>query len=403
MNTRFLVILLIILSLLLAGAFLINRLLQDTGYALLIWQGWQIQTTAGLWIILSLASVIGLAAFSLLLIWLFMLPYRIRAKAWGLQQHQSARALKLASLYQLLHAPQQAYNALQSIDRFEQNDILPLLRADYARQAGQSEQVAKELLQAPTDLSDIALLIAVKSGLRQGQVDTAVPQLKYLLTHTIPGESAAVVEAFHREVQWAWGQYALLQPEQALQDDWRPHTIERPILQTWLNQLAYRACSAGLSQQSLQALLALYETQPDTERDALAAEWLAIFLHYPAAYTMGLQLAHQSLQQRFTLPVLSGWLGLVVQYYQATQDSEAAMFAKFDFCLSDLMARYPAQPALLLSQAVLHQLQGNLQAVQHVLQQWPNTTLSKRFTLLWQALQQPTLYGQIGLTLIKVY
>lgn len=393
MNLRVLAFALMVLLILCAGAALASFLLHDSGYVLVVWQGWQMQTSVGLLLLLMGLLVIVLVLFLVVVVSLFVLPARRRQQRKSAQNEAKIRQLEQATLYRVLDAPEAALDCLQMPDNQPTNSIWSLLKADLARQAGLQGNLSSALDQVSARADDVAVLVNATWLLDEGQLSEAKQRVAYLLAQPASGLRANLEPAFSQYLQQLWLRCALYQPWAALLDEPQPAQLALNHWQTWLNALVERCEEATPEQQ--QRLLWHFDQQPAEQQQALVRAWLKLLRRLPDAQGRAWRLAVPIITQQFRPELLDDWLRLAAQLSQ-TGSLEGGAALPTDEPAAHLLTlseRFVGHPAIRLAQARWYDLCGQSLQAEQWAAQWPTAELLSRLLAL-RALDQLPHFSQ---------
>lgn len=388
MRLNLLVLSFLLLLMLLSGALFTSGLSRDAGYVLVLWQGWQLQTGVGFFLLLLLCAAISI--FALLLLFTLLSASLRRGKKYQAQQAQQQLLIQLqhAMVYQILHAPEQALDRLSLQHSQHPSGWLVLIRLYFATQIIQQGHLERYLADIPASQQVFAQLIQAEWLLQQRQPDQALSVL-FTIYPTLPEHLPPYwQQAVQQAVLRLWGLYAVQQPWRMLQIEPFP-TLSVPTQQAWLQAL--RQQCRGASPEQMVHLLAYYDRQSLAQRLEMAVEWLELLVLVSEADERAWLFVLAILQQQLCPDVLWLWLQLAVRSSRqpvAHQQSEQL--------LNSLNQRYPAQPNVKLVHACWLQAMQQPEAAQQLLSDWPNAELSDRFNLLQQLTNQPELYQRLA-------
>ncbi|RYZ97471.1 MAG: heme biosynthesis protein HemY [Moraxellaceae bacterium] len=389
------------------------------GYVMIVWLGWQIQTTAS--VLVLLATVIG-----------YLLSYLARrmvgvrtlgrvgtpwieklfsAPATTLNAHQPLSSLEQLGYLWLLDNSAKSSNSpwlatvsdqkYPSIEQFFSPDsvLMPIILAYQARENGDLEQAAQHLQQATAlpelvQIEQIRLLLA-KSDLARSDIanqdhaqalqqltelDASMQQQAVTVEQSSPTDqldAASSVSSPSRSpsalsaaIAQLWTSLALRQPLLLLDLANLP-TISCAQQQAWLQQLLPQLAQANAAQLAqLQQYYDYYINQPEAlQYNACTKAWLMILYRWPQDHLTPdmlerrQQLADQLLRLEFDPDVLTVWLQDQVQ--QADLDN-----SRFSQRVAALASLYPGQPSIALAQWHLLQASHQPEAAQLILDHW---------------------------------
>jgi hypothetical protein len=387
MSVNLLILSFLMLLMVVAGALFASSLSRDAGYVLVLWQGWQMQTGVGFFLLLLLCIAVFLVLLLLLFSGLSSSFGRAR-KAEQDAQQQMLTQLQHALVYQILHAPEQALDRL-SLQQIQQpSGWVRLAQLYFAAQMNQHGNVQHYVAAVPEAQQVFAQLIQAEWCLQQQQDEVARTLLLNvypMLPESLPAYWQSAVE---QAVLRLWGQYAIQQPWPFLQVQPIP-ALTAEAQRAWLQVLEQQYVQASAEQ--LVQLLAYYDQQTAEQRGSLLVAWLRVLLRVAAADERVWLLATADLQQQLNPEVLWLWLELAMRTTRTVLEQQQA-----EQLFESLNQRYPAQPNVRLAQACwLHHRQETT-AAQQLLADWPTTDLVVRFNLLIQLADQPLLYQRLA-------
>lgn len=387
MKVNLLMLSALMLLMVLAGALFASSLSRDSGYVLVLWQGWQLQTGVGFFLLLLLCSAV--------LIVLFLLLFSTLSGGFGRRKNSQLQAqqqllnqLQHAMVYQILQAPEQALDRLSLQQAQQPSGWLRLAQLYFAAQINSQGNLQRYLSDVPESHQVFAQLIQAEWLLQQQQPEQALPLLFLVYPVLPPHVPAHWHPALEQAVLRLWGQYALQQPWQVLQ------VAPLPILpleaqQAWLHAL--RQQSAGASPEQFAQLLAYYDRQTAAERTASVMAWLQLLVVMSAADERAWLLAIGDLQQQLSAEVLWLWLTLATRTARSATEQQQA-----EQLFDSLNQRYPAQPNVRLAHAWWLHTNQQTDVAQQLLLDWPTCELADRFHLLCQLADQPMLYQRLA-------
>ncbi|XID75127.1 hypothetical protein ACF3NA_00710 [Alkanindiges sp. WGS2144] len=344
----------------------------DAGYVLLVWLGWQLQTTAVLFMFLLVVVVAGLV-------------YLIRrVNSWiksRLLRHprhidhyqQLLRFEQLGCLW-LLDAKTSKQQDIERI--FSQSATLKqLVIAHLQRENGQYPQ-AWQTLKSGTSLPDLCMLETASLYLAERRFDEAREQLVLIAQQPVSPFVQSLQPAWQQMVVQLWATLAQAAPWLVLETPQRPYFSATQQL-AWLSALQQQL-NAPVPVQSITpaqqaAVLALYKQQreqPDFLQELPSAvQWLLLLnsisdVDATVLAQHRLELADELLGQQFDPRVLSIWLH--DQLRQANPDAQ-----HIEQQLQALAQRYPGQPSIALAQWHQFKASGQEDAARQILQNWP--------------------------------
>lgn len=350
-----------LLSVLLLGAGLAAALLLDAGYVWLIWQGWEIQTSVAMLLLVLLLLWIALLLGWLLLTVLWRWPTRTRRHQFSQQRQQQHHVLAQMVLAQSIG--ESAY-ADQRLAQLDDSAISQLIRQSY----GQPIEVASDTHH------DIAVLIRARTALQAQQFAAAQPLIN-CLTHWPEHPQHDLLPSPLRQayVQHLHAQWAQAQPWQVLATGLFVPTLSVVQWKDWLNALYQQIHQA--SDATWRLLLGCFDQQASSLKQALAASWLRLLAEHPEGQPRAVQLGIEMFRQQFCPTILYDWL---------RSARTVAEPAQITAVLHELQARYVGQPALQLAQAYWCAAQHDTAQAAQLIAAWPHPMLTCR----WQALCQ---------------
>ncbi|MEC7120964.1 MAG: heme biosynthesis HemY N-terminal domain-containing protein [Pseudomonadota bacterium] len=389
MRVNLLILSFLTLLLVLAGALFASSLAQDTGYVLLLWQGWQVQTSMGfaLLLVLSLSvlMVLLLLFFSALVGW----STRYRHAQSIQDQQRVLDQLQDALCYQMLDAPAQALDRLHLKGIEQPAGWLRLLQVYFAGQARLQGNLQHYLAGLPQEQHAIANLLKARWLLSEQQPAAARGLLSTIYPDVPTSVTLADQAAFELAVRELWAKYAILQPWDLLSVQPLP-SLDADQSSAWLAALLAQMSQAQPEQQA--ELMRYYDT---VNEQALfledAGRWVRVLAYMTAGQPRALQLAQQQLFQQLDVGLLYDWLMLTIQYpEQSVQHQQAtSLFEHFN-------QRYPAQPAVRLAQAYWYDCYQQSAQANRLVQDWPTTELFDRLQLLRQISSVPLLRERLA-------
>lgn len=375
----------LLLLMVVAGAFFASSLSRDAGYVLVLWQGWQLQTGVGFFLVLLLCIAV--------LIVLLLLLFSVLSSDFSRVKHAQAQQqmltqLQHAMVYQILHAPEQALDRLSLQQVQQPSGWLRLAQLHFAAQIHQQGDLQHYLSEIPAPQQVFAQLIQAEWCIKQQQPEHAVPLL-FALYPSLPEQlplywRPTVAQAVLR----LWGAYAAQQPWQMLQVEPLP-VLSVEAQHAWLQALRQQHVRGSLEQHG--QLLAYYDRQSAAERTVSVVPWLNLLLVIPTADERAWLLATTELQRQLSPEVLWLWLDLVMRPTRTELEHTQA-----EQLFESLNQRYPAQPNVRLAQAYWLQSCQHGIAAQQLLADWPTTELTDRFNLLCQLGHNSALYQRLA-------
>lgn len=352
------------------GLILLLGWCSGAGYVLVVWLGWQVQTSATLLMLVVFVIILGLvasirAANRWIKYWHLRHPKKIE------HYHQLLPFEQLGCLW-LLNAKSTKQSDLEAI--FNQSASLKqLIRAHLLRENGQLEQAAQALSQGSA-LTDLLVLEHIELHLAAQHYSDAQTALTALNQQPVSAFVHSLNPAWDVYVQGLWAKLLIAQPWLLLEPDSK---LSLTSIQQYDWLVALQQQLSHASPEQYQQLLAYYQQQqgqPEFWQDiASARQWLLLLnqindhaLSVPQQQQLiqqRQQLADQLLRLEFDSRVLTIWLQNQLQ--EGTVECQ-----HFTQRLNELAQRYPGQPSIALAQ--WHQLMADQQteAAQAILQHW---------------------------------
>lgn len=338
-------------------------ILSGTGYAMVVWLGWQFQTTATL-LLLLVVAIMSCLLLVVRLVNRWVKNWYVRHPR-HIHVYQQLLPFEQLGCLWLLNAKTTKQHDLEKI--FNQSASLKqLINAHLLRENGQYEQ-AWQVLEHGSSLTELLMLEKAELYIAQQHHQEALNQL-LLIAHQ--PESTLVQSlnpAWQQHVQHLWASLAQAAPWLVLAVPERPHfNTEQKI--AWLHSLEQQIGQSTPVDRI--NLIAVYEQQPAEIMDnfLMAKQWLLLLSVLPSAeleelVNRRLSLADTLLKRQFDPVILAIWLQ--DQRQQENLDSTEVIER-----LELLAQRYPGQPSIALAQ--WHQLKACQQhdAAQIILQAW---------------------------------
>ena len=365
-------------------------ILSGAGYVLVVWLGWQYQTTATLFMLLTLAIIVGMVYF-IRLINRWVRNWYVRHPRHVHDYQQLAPFEQLGCLW-LLNAKTTKQQDLQQI--FNQSASLKqLVSAHLLRENGQYEQ-AWQVLEQGSSLVDLLVLEKAELYIAQQRHQEALDQLLLIAQQPESSFVQSLNPAWQQHVQHLWANLAQDAPWLVLPITQRPNfNAEQQLL--WLVSVQQNLAQASSEQQT--ALFALYlNHSPDLFDDFLVAkQWLlllnAISLDESSTLIQQrINLADELLKRQFDPSILAIWL-------QDQRQQENLDCEYFIQRLEVLAQSYPGQPSIALAQ--WHQLKSSQQheAAQQILQKWQQHPYFSYIRLTEALAEQPELLADLDI------
>jgi hypothetical protein len=359
---------------LIIGLITLLGLLSGAGYVLVVWLGWQVQTSATVFMLLLFAVILGVA-------------YAIRSinhwiKNWYLrhpgkiEHYRQLLPFEQLGCLWLLNAKTSKQQEIEAI--FNQSASLrQLVKAHLLRENAQLEQAAHALNQGSA-LTDLLVLEQIELHIAAQQYDQAQAALTALGQQPVSAFAQSLNPAWNNAIQELWAKLLIAQPWILLQIDPPPVlTLEQHY--HWLLALQQQLAEFSADQQL--RLIEYYQAvqaQPEFWQNMTSArQWLLVLnqiskdkliagqqaLQQHSLIELRQQLADQLLRQEFDPRILTIWLQNQLQ--QGNVDCQ-----HFTQRLEELAQRYPGQPSIAMAQ--WHQLKADQQneAAQDILQNW---------------------------------
>ena len=334
-----------------------------TGYAMVVWLDWQLQTTATALMLLIVAIIASLVYFIRLVNrwvrnWYLRHPRHIH-------DYQQLLPFEQLGCLWLLNAKTTKQHDLEKI--FNQSASLKqLVNAHLLRENGQYDQ-AWQVLEQGSSLSDLVMLEKAELYIAEQRHLDALNQLVFIAQQPTSSFVQSLDPAWQQYVQQLWASLAVAAPWLVLAIPERPHfNTEQKI--TWLQSLQQHMAQSTFTDRL--KLVKVYEHQPAEVMDnfLMAKQWLLLLNVLPSAelenlVNMRLTLADELLKQQFDPVILAIWL-------QDQRQQENLDCRYFIERLELLAQRYPGQPSVALAQ--WHQLNASQQhdTAEQILQTW---------------------------------
>lgn len=373
---RSLAVLVLIVLLGVLGALVLWQVLQDAGYVLVVWQGWQMQTSVVVWVMLVLSfavvSVLGLFALATLT----SLPMRLRHLWRARRDHEALALAEQHAALSLLGQARQGQSILaQLVASRPRQPVWALWLAQTQDTSAQAQRLLERL---PSEADDLVLLLQLDGLLAEAQWTEAASVLDLLLRQPREGLAQSLEPAFGLALTQRWCAFAQHRPWQALLLPEPPARLSDAQWRPWLMALQHQPLA---DPQLAQRLLWRLDQQPFEQQQRLAADWLAVLAQMPEGQARGWMLGQQVLQQKLDLDVLRGWVEWLQPFAQPLGQLPQA-----HALLVALDQRYAGQPLLQLALVHVELLQGQTAAVQARVDQWPSAWLAQRRDWLEQAI-----------------
>lgn len=353
--------------------------LSGSGYILLAWLGWQIQTSVTVFLLLLLLLGVGL-----------VYGMRVMQALW--QKYQRNTPQPIHSLQQLqpfeqlgclwlLNAKTSHQADLQAV--FEQsNTLAPIVRAHLYRE-NEQYALAWQALNQNTPFQELIALEKIELLFAEKNDAQAFELLQLLSQQPASAFIESVASAWHGYLQVLWTKLAMRQPWMIFKA--QPLPRFNPLQRwQWLQALEQQFVQSSLDQQI--QLLQLYDelsAQPDFLSDLPSAQQWLFLLNLlpdewqaehentsilPAGESISLLarrqvLADQLVQLEFNPRVLNIWM----QSQMKLDTMECSYFVQR---LHELAQRYPGQPSIALAEYHQWLASGQTDKAQAILQQW---------------------------------
>lgn len=379
------VLLLLLVLVLLLGGWFASALVQDTGYVLMVWQGWQVQTSVSFALLCVLAAAVLLVLLLALLSNLVLFRQRRRQRQLAEQRATQLQQMEQAALYAVLDAPQLAFAQLHAAtSTVHQLDLLPLLQANQAINAALWHEADAALQRAPVQADELAMLLQIRLALAQQQPDVALPLLQFLHHAPPDGLRQQFEPAVTDYMATLWLAWAVQKPLQ-----WLELTLMPPVhwhaaqWSRWLAAVLLALPEANHQQQH--QLLCCFDQQDTTLQQEQAVAWVRLLCQLPEGQGRAWLLLNQVLSVRFEPTLLPYLMYLARDFALPLHDH------RVDELLTQLVARYPGQPALCLAQARWLDALGQTAQADQWVQDWPSACMVARLNLLRELDRYPTL------------
>ncbi len=364
--------------------------LSGTGYAMVVWLGWQLQTTATALMLLIVAIIASLVYF-IRLVNRWVRNWYVRHPR-HIHDYQQLLPFEQLGCLWLLNAKTTKQHDLEKI--FNQSASLKqLVNAHLLRESGQYEH-AWQVLEQGSSLADLVLLEKADLYIAEQRHVEALDQLVFIAQQPVSSLVQSLAPAWQQYVQHLWANLATAAPWLVLAVPERPHfNTEQKI--AWLNSLQQHIGQSTPADRI--KLLDVYEHQPAEVLDnfLMAKQWLLVLNSLSSAeldklIAMRLTLADTLLKQQFDPVVLAIWL-------QDQRQQENLDCRYFIERLELLAQRYPGQPSIALAQ--WHQLNASEQheAAEQILQTWQQHSDFSYIRLSRTLADQPELLADLDI------
>jgi|GEM_PF-6381006 len=383
---------LIILMLL---ALIASLLLSDAGYVLVIWNGWQAQSSVGFLLLTTLVCAIGFILLFFISRAILYSSSAYREKRKIKSQVKTLISLDDAIRNRLVENFTQAFTVMEkALTRYSLNQhplnkkkgsALHLLQADAAKRAKRYPDALAHLTEIDSDDHELASLIRAQIFLETGDLVHAQSTLELLLAYPEQGYKEPVREAlqpkFDEQVGMIWSRLAALQPWDMLTRTRQP----LPALIDWslwlqaLNQVTAPAEASIL-------ITRLLDSMPTAIQDQHARDLFALLSRYGTDQQVQI-LIQRVFGERLDTDLLDAWTthelsqttvspqtavslaesSLAETISATNHEAEApestthtstlhsgAIPEHIDSILSLLEQRYPAQPDIALARTRWH-------------------------------------------------
>lgn len=362
--------------------------LYGTGYAMVVWLGWQLQTTATS-LMLLIVAIIGSLVYLIRLVNRWVRNWYVRHPR-HIHDYQQLLPFEQLGCLWLLNAKATKQQDLEKI--FNQSASLKqLVNAYLLREGGQYEQ-AWQVLEQGSSLADLAMLSKTELYIAEQRHVDALNQLVFIAKQPASSFVQSLNPAWQQYVQQLWASLAFVAPWLVLPVPERPHfNTEQKIM--WLQSLQQHMAQSTPTDRL--RLVEVYEHQPAEIMDnfLMAKQWLLLLNVLPSAelenlVNMRLTLADALLKQQFDPVILAIWL-------QDQRQQENLDCHYFIERLELLAQRYPGQPSIALAQ--WHQLNASQQheAAEQILQTWQQHPNFSYIRLSRALVDQPELLADL--------
>ena len=377
------------LILLAVAVIVLLSILSGAGYVLVVWLGWQYQTTATLFMLLVVAIIVSMV-YLIRLVNRWIRNWYVRHPRHVHDYQQLAPFEQLGCLW-LLNAKTTKQQDLQQI--FNQSASLKqLVNAHLLRENGDYEQ-AWQVLEQGSSLVDLLMLEKAELYIAQQRHQEALDQLLFIAQQPESSLVQSLNPAWQQHVQHLWANLAQAAPWLVFPVAQRP-TFNAEQQLAWLVSFQHNMAQASSEQHT--ELLELH-TQHSTDlldHYVVAKQWLLLLNtmsvdESSALVQQRLSLADELLKRQFEPGVLAIWLQ--DQRQQENLDSEY-----FIQRLEALAQSYPGQPSIALAQ--WHQLKSiqQHQAAQQILQVWQQHPDFSYMRLTEALAEQPELLADLN-------
>ncbi len=363
-------------------------ILSGTGYAMVVWLGWQFQTTATL-LMLLVVAIIGCLVYFIRLVNRWVKNWYLRHPR-HIHDYQQLLPFEQLGCLWLLNAKTTKQHDLEKI--FNQSASLKqLINAHLLRENGHYEQ-AWQVLEQGSSLTELLMLEKAELYIAQQRHQEALDQLLFIAQQPESSLVQSLNPAWQQHVQHLWASLAQAAPWSVLAVPERPHfNTEQKI--AWLHSLQQHMGQSTPADRI--SLIAVYEHQPAEIMDnfLMAKQWLLLLNALPSAelgelVNIRLALADRLLKRQFDPVILAIWL-------QDQRQQENLDCEYFIQRLEILAQRYPGQPSIALAQ--WHQLKASQQhdAAQQLLDTWQQHSDFSYIRLSEALADQPALLADL--------
>ncbi len=270
-------------------ALIASLLLNDAGYVLVIWNGWQAQSSVGFLLLTTLVCAIGFILLFFISRAILYSSSAYREKRKIKSQVKTLISLDDAIRNRLVENFTQAFAVMEkALTRYSLNQhplnkkkgsALHLLQADAAKRAKRYPDALAHLTEIDSDDHELASLIRAQIYLETGDLVHAQSTLELLLAYPEQGYKEPVREAlqpkFDEQVGILWSRLAALQPWDMLTRTRQP----LPSLIDW--SLWLQALNQAVAPAEVTLLISrLLEQMPIAVQDQHASLLFALLARY---------------------------------------------------------------------------------------------------------------------------
>lgn len=360
-------------------------LVWGAGYVLVVWLGWQIQTSAAFFIILL---VILATILAYLLVWIRQFRARRQLKQQQCPGHvNNFHWFEQLGCLWLLEARQSNPEHIQSI--FDHSSLLrPLIQARLAREYGQFEQAAQALQHVAPVMQDLAALANIELLIAEQQGYQAVSALNQLVQKPKSEFIQSLEPAYQSHIDQLWAELAKIVPWVMVshgQSD--TLLIQKDILKS----LREHVEQSTPTQQ--QQVLSFFDSQMAGQSIndlTLAKKWLALLNVMPETAIRRMALLEKMLHEQFEPNLFYQWL-LVQLEQERMREPQVQQY------IEDMAARYPAQSVIDLAKWHMLTINGQQDDANVLLANWPQDRHFSYLRVRQALLEKPALLADLDL------